>query len=112
MNLEDLLTEQLITQREIYGVEPEGIAYIRLNTLALVHEVHEALDETSWKTWTKIPGEPTDEYLPELVDALNFLLNLMLATGLPPAVLAREVERLFYQKKKLNLQRHGVPFDL
>jgi hypothetical protein len=116
VNLEDLLTEQLITQREFYGVEPGGIPYIRLNALALDHEVHEALDETDWKTWStnlcEKGGVHTDRYLSELVVALNFLLNLLLASGLPPAVLAREVERLFYLKKKLNLERHGRSHDL
>lgn len=116
VDLEKLLTDQLVTQREQYSLDPSldllsrvRDSYIRDNTLALLHEVHEALDETSWKRWMpdNYNGGPGDAYLRELVDVLNFLLNLMLATGRQPADIAKEVEAIFYEKKKLNVQRHG-----
>lgn len=114
-DLETLLTEQLITQREVYGLDPSQdllpsvrMRYIRDNALAVTHEVHEALNETAWKLWMNNDEWNQHAYLDELVDVLNFLLNLMLATGLPPADLAFAVERRFYEKKILNLQRHGV----
>lgn len=112
--LEDFITAQLVAQREVYGVDLQGMtetarsAYIRENALALTHEVHEALNETSWKVW--FPGHPFNlgRYLDELVDVQCFLLNLMLATGLSPQELAAEMEKRFHAKKKANLQRHGA----
>jgi hypothetical protein len=110
--LADFLTDQLEAQRSVYGIDPEKFharhrhQYIRDNALAITHEVHEALNETSWKLWMEGEGIHTGRYLDELVDVFNFLLNLMLATGLSPQELAQVVEERFYAKKKVNLQRH------
>jgi hypothetical protein len=57
----------------------EKIECIRMDVLACEAELHEALDETTWKPWTH--GEKTidrDKFIGELVDAMHFLMNLFL----------------------------------
>jgi dimeric dUTPase (all-alpha-NTP-PPase superfamily) len=80
----------------------EVIEYIKLNILACTDELHEALNETSWKPWTK--GERKilrDRYVGELVDAQHFLFNLMIVMGMSPDEL---LER-YLDKNARNHQR-------
>lgn len=110
--LEEMLTLQRATQAEVYGHDVstmrlhERLAYIRDMVLAAEHELHEALDETSWKTWDDQNTVRVQTFMEELTDAWCFLMNLMLATGLPPEQLATHLFVGYLTKRKLNLQRH------
>jgi hypothetical protein len=80
----------------------EVIEYIKLNILACTDELHEALNETSWKPWTK--GERKilrDRYVGELVDAQHFLFNLMIVMGMGP----NELLERYLDKNARNHQR-------
>jgi len=55
--------------------------YICDQTLAIIKEVTEALDETPWKPWATYPTDASindDPYVGELADVFIFFLNLML----------------------------------
>lgn len=85
----DLLATQLDLQRNAFGIDPtmlvgdQRMEYIRWNVLALTDELHEMLAETGWKPWASSAHVNEDLALDELVDALHFLLNLLLVVGQP-----------------------------
>jgi hypothetical protein len=58
------------------------MAYVREQTLACTDELHEALQETGWKTWAKNPHINQEAFADELIDAWLFLMNLMNVAGM------------------------------
>lgn len=98
---------------EVKDMSPDDLAaYIRTQSLALMAEVIEVLDETHWKPWATRPdGEhvvPSPErYKGEIVDAFIFLMNLMLAGGMSMMELAEMVSA----KQDKNLQRQIDGYD-
>ncbi|QEM41591.1 MazG-like nucleotide pyrophosphohydrolase [Gordonia phage Forza] len=72
------------------------------NAYALIDEIGEALDETSWKPWDKKnTGIVNQEaFLGELVDAAHFLANLLLIGGL--------TEREFWEAYRAKQERNRV----
>lgn len=104
-------------QRRAYGhdagtMSPEELmAYIRDNALALTDEVHEALNETGWKPWATSNHINTQAYLGELIDAWHFLMNMMLATGIRPEVLADRLYDGYMMKQARNAKRQLDGYD-
>ena len=87
-DLQRMLDRQLELQQRSFGVDPpslEGedlVEFIRWNVLALTDELHEALGEVKWKPWTSDSGWVNrDAFVKELIDALHFWMNLVLAAG-------------------------------
>ncbi len=89
-----LLEDQRAYQRKVYGIDPyelhdeELTAYLRMNALAAVNELMEALNEVpNWKEWRREDGAELPDALPpiefgqELADSLMFVLNMFLAAG-------------------------------
>lgn len=117
----DRLTAMLYAQRDLqhrsYGHEPgkmepaELMAYVRDNALALADEIHEALNETGWKPWATSNHMHVTAYLGELIDAWHFLMNLMLATGIAPSVLADRVYEGYMMKQARNAKRQADGYD-
>jgi hypothetical protein len=107
----DLIKQQWAIQHYAFNYEldrltPEArIAYIKEMMLGIHNELHEALNETGWKDWSTGRHLHVDLYLNELVDAQLMLWNLMLATGLMPDELSRELVERIQMKQKLNIQR-------
>jgi hypothetical protein len=81
--------------------------YIRWNVLALNDELHEALAETGWKPWASSNHFNRVEYTRELVDALHFLLNLMLVAGYEP----HEIVSMYLYKSQKNARRQENGYD-
>jgi hypothetical protein len=120
-----LLAAQEELQAEAYGydfsphnsetgkgmLDLSRIEYIRWNMLALQNELHEALDETGWKPWASSKHINTEEYLGELVDAFHFFMNLLLATGIRPEVMAEEFSRRYFAKREVNAKRQRDGYD-
>lgn len=109
--LEDIFYRQAVIQAETFGydfrrmTDAEKIVYIREMVLATTHELHEAMRETGWKTWSTGDHINTQLYLAELVDAFLLLVNLFLVTGVHAGDLASHVATWAKQKQKLNVQR-------
>lgn len=57
------------------------IEFIRWNTLAAEDELHEALNEVSWKPWASAQFINREEFIGELVDALHFIGNMLAGVG-------------------------------
>lgn len=86
----------------------ERIEYVRIQVLALVAELYEALDEITWKTWTKGTAKFDEErFGQELVDATHFLINLFLVAGWE----SHTVFEHFMAKNEVNRNRHATGYD-
>jgi phosphoribosyl-ATP pyrophosphohydrolase len=111
--LSAIFERQLALQKSSYGGDPndlpfpEKINYIRVMALALEDEVHEALNETAWKTWQASEHINRDAYVGELVDALHFLVNLALAVGVSPDEFAER----YFEKATKNEKRMADGYD-
>lgn len=115
MGLTELLNKQLELQKNSYCVDPRVLThgareeYVRNNVLHLTDELHEAMHELSWKPW----GHATetvfnrDAFLKELIDALHFLMNLMLVAGGGHTLyaLSAEVVNGYLTKREINAER-------
>jgi dimeric dUTPase (all-alpha-NTP-PPase superfamily) len=112
--LELIFKMQADLQRRINGYElsdqstAQRVDNIKLNVLSCTDELHELLNETSWKPWTK--GEPfinRDLAVKEGVDALHFLINLFLHLDVSPGEL---LER-YTSKNTTNHKRQSDNYD-
>jgi hypothetical protein len=94
---------------------PEArLEYLRTMVLACTAELHEALEETGWKTWVSSNHINEDRAFSELCDALQFLLNCMFAVcpqGTTPQQVARWIDDYHVAKVKVNLNRHIKGYD-
>lgn len=111
---EELLTRQSEIQRDFFGLDFEGMSaefrpeVIKDMVLALTHELHEALDETGWKSWRTERHIGYPHYLDELVDAYIFLMNLVLVTGHTPSYLAQYMRNRTLLKMRVNVDRRTL----
>lgn len=101
-------TEEL--QVESYGNDLRSMSgserdqHIRDNVLAATAELHEALDETSWKPWSTETGQVNREnFKGEIVDVLHFIGNLILLGNLSE----EEVWIAYREKQQRNRDRMG-----
>ena len=115
-----LLRKQYDLQTEAYGMdlasfEPERrVQFIKDMVLAATDELHEALNETSWKPWSSTFGEVNeDAYFGELIDLVHFVMNLLLVAypSLSPEGLAAAIELRYLEKRKINVRRQEDGYD-
>lgn len=118
--IQHMLETQADLQRRSYNIDPVTelseypeirAAYIRDNVLSLTDELHEALGEVGWKPWATSRHLNEDAYLAELVDAWHFMMNLLLATGIPPEELARKFIMKYFEKAERNATRQVRGYD-
>lgn len=106
MDLQIALQRKLGTNIEEMS-PTELMAFVREQMLACTDELHEALQETGWKTWAKNPHINMEAFRAELIDAWQFLMNLMWVGGMTPEMLyvghAKKVEK--------NLKRNEEKYD-
>jgi dimeric dUTPase (all-alpha-NTP-PPase superfamily) len=113
-SLERLLSRQRALQVDSFGGDPNSfdtvtkVQYIKDMVLALTDELHEALNEITWKPWSSAePQINRSEYVGELIDALHFLLNLLLAVG----VTHNELLDRYFSKAEVNEKRQAEGYD-
>lgn len=109
----DMFDEWLLTtrvlQRQSFGADPallegaELVEYLRWNSLALIKELGEALDETDWKPWTVTEAGfyNRDAFVGEMVDVLHFAANMLVAARCTDAELTARYE----EKQQKNRDR-------
>jgi dUTPase-like protein len=114
MTFEQWIESTLSLQRRAFGIDPptlqgEDLAnYIRWNVLACEDELHEFLQECPiWKPWSKSQVVNTEAAVNELVDALHFIANLLVALG----VTGTELGDKYRQKQEVNLMRQLSGYD-
>lgn len=83
------------------------VAYFSHCVLAATDELHEAMNETSWKSWAKSDHFNEDAVKGELVDVWHFFMNLCLAANLTPD----ELFKRYAAKRKINIQRQEDGYD-
>lgn len=111
--LRDALNDQHALQVKSYKKDPRGLEdeeraeFIRWNVLALEDELHEALAEVGWKPWATSRHLNREEFKGELVDALHFYMNLLLAAD----ITAEELLEAYQVKRTKNAKRQADGYD-
>lgn len=109
----DALADQLELQKQAYKKDPtkldeeERADFIRWNMLALEDELHEALAETGWKPWATSRHLNREAFKGEMVDALHFFMNLLIAADID----ADEFLEGYQAKRLKNAKRQEEGYD-
>jgi hypothetical protein len=105
-------------QSEAYGFSTDELSgddliqYLFFNAYAITDEIHEAMQEVSWKPWVTTPFFNRPQFLKELIDAAHFLNNLWLAaTGMDPEGAAALFAVMYEEKHDLNAKRQVDGYD-
>jgi hypothetical protein len=115
-----LLQTQRNLQTGSFGFDPvelegeERTEFIRWNVLALEDELHEMLGEVGWKPWASSRHVNEDPATGELVDALHFFLNLVLACaprGSETVMVAHTLVSKYGAKVSVNAKRQADGYD-
>jgi hypothetical protein len=100
-------------QIEAFGTDPaskegkELLAYLFVQTFATLDEMHEAAGEFSWKTWSSKEFFNRREYVKELVDALHFIANGLVAAK----VTDEELNEIYEAKMQVNRDRQAAGYS-
>lgn len=79
--------------------------WIQKETLAMLSELAELIDEVNFKWWKNPKPVDTDKVKDELVDILHFFVSMCLKTGMD----ASELHERYMNKNKENFARqHGT----
>jgi phosphoribosyl-ATP pyrophosphohydrolase len=108
-----MMDRQAELQRTLSGSDPrtrspeEQMEYLREMFVALVSELNEAMDETGWKTWATSNHINRDAFLSEMVDLLQFWMNMVALTGATASEIRNKLER----KHFINYRRLTEGYD-
>ena len=111
--LQEMIDLQAKLQSETYGKDiskldtREKIEAYRINMMALQDELHEALNEMSWKPWAKAEYFNDDRVQQELVDAWHFFMNLMIISFMDE----EKLHLRYLAKRKVNIKRQEDGYD-
>ena len=79
--------------------------WIQKETLAMLSELAELIDEVNFKWWKNPKPVDTDKVKDDLVDILHFFVSMCLKTGMD----ANELHERYLNKNKENFARqHGT----
>jgi len=104
-NLQKKLNDFLIEKRNLNFTQEE---WLQKQTLAMVSELAELLDEARFKWWkTPAPIEPA-KVKEELVDILHFFISMCLSAGMT----ADELYSIYLSKNEENFKRQfGISIE-
>jgi hypothetical protein len=110
----ELFRRQLDLQRQTGSYPPamtpdQRMRYVKDMILACEDELHEALQETEWKPWSTAPPgfKDRDKFAGEIRDALQFVINLLLAADVTPS----ELGAMLSAKWDVNHRRVEEGYD-
>ena len=97
--MQKALNDDIIARRHLEGIS--DTEWIQKQTLAMLSEMAELLDEVNFKWW-KNP-KPVDEHAmkEELVDILHFFVSMCLRAGMTP----QEMYDIYMEKNRENFNR-------
>ena len=99
---QDKFDTELIEKRGLDGISMEE--WIQKETLALMSELAELIEEVQFKWWKNKKTTDVDAVKNELVDVLHFFVSMCLKTGMD----AQELYQRYLDKNKENFDRqHG-----
>lgn len=116
--MKDMLTQMFMLQDElqkklIHGSpsdideDADRVQFISGMILALTDELHEALNETGWKSWASSKHINEEAFKNELVDAWHFFMNLCLVARMSP----EELYIRYLRKREKNIKRQDEGYD-
>ena len=91
--------EKLIESRGLQGITPEE--WIQKQTLAMLSELAELLDEVNFKWWKNPKPIDSPALKEELVDILHFFVSMCITAGMS----AQELYGIYMEKNKENILR-------
>lgn len=99
--LQKAFNDELIRRRGLSSIS--GEEWLQKQTLAMVSELAELLDEVNFKWWKNPRPVDADRVKEELVDILHFFLSMCLAAGLD----ADELFLRYRAKNQENIDRQN-----
>ncbi|HIQ64042.1 MAG TPA: dUTP diphosphatase [Candidatus Avichristensenella intestinipullorum] len=97
--MQQKLNEDIIRRRGLEGISNEE--WIQKQTLAMLSEMAELLDEVNFKWWKNPKPIDADAVREELVDILHFFLSMCLCAGMD----AEDLYRRYLNKNEENFKR-------
>jgi hypothetical protein len=118
---EEWLKLQLQLQVYTYQQDPRELEgkdctdFLMWNAFAATDELHEAMQEIGWKPWASSRHVNSELFLEEVVDALHFIGNMVLAAAMDrretPEQLAKILWVMYTKKLKINADRQVQGYD-
>lgn len=100
--LQKSLDEDIVEKRSLQDITPE--VWIQKETLAMISELSELLDEVNFKWWKNPKEINMNNVKEELIDIFHFFMSMCLKVGMD----ADEVYARYIEKNKENFKRqHG-----
>lgn len=111
--IQDIVEAMLESQRMVqegYGhtfpkPPEETMRYLTEMAYSVCDEIHEAMGETGWKSWTPGNHINREEFMGEMADAFLFFMNMMLAVGMTSDELIERVGKK--QNNSFKRQKDG-----
>lgn len=97
--MQQSFNQTLRDQRQLQDIGMEE--WIQRQTLAMVSELSELLDEVNFKWWKNKKPVSETRVKEELVDILHFFVSMCLDAGMD----AEELHRMYLEKNKVNFDR-------
>lgn len=98
-SLQNKLDSDIVKNRGLEGISTEE--WIQKETLAMLSELAELLDEVNFKWWKNNKEVNIANVKEELVDILHFFVSMCLKTGMT----SEELYNIYINKNKENFDR-------
>jgi len=98
-SLQNKFDSDLIKNRGLEDITPQQ--WIQKQTLAVISELAELLDEVNFKWWKNEKPLNTDNIKEELVDILHFFVGMCLKSGMT----SDELYQIYMKKNEENFNR-------
>lgn len=97
--MQEKLNEDIIEKRNLHDIPDEK--WIQMQTLAMLSEMAELIDEVNFKWWKNPKPVNSDNVKDELVDILHFFVSMCLRAHMSP----EELFERYLSKNKENFNR-------
>lgn len=97
--MQQALNDEVIKRRNLQGIPDED--WIKMQTLAMMSEMAELLDEVNFKWWKNPKPVDPNRVREELVDILHFFVSMCLRAGMD----AGELYQRYLDKNQENFDR-------
>lgn len=103
--MQQALNEDIIERRGLTGIT--DTEWIQKQTLAMLSEMAELLDEVNFKWWKNPKPVDQDALREELTDILHFFVSMCLSAGMD----AQDLYTRYVEKNKENFKRQDGTSD-
>ncbi|MBQ3168913.1 MAG: dUTPase [Clostridia bacterium] len=97
--MQEKLNSDIIEKRNLHGIPDDK--WIQMQTLAMLSEIAELIDEVNFKWWKNPKPVNSDNVKDELVDILHFFVSMCLRAHMTP----EELFERYLDKNKENFNR-------